>query len=97
MIVPLIERGVGLDERKRGAERDADASAFGEHIMLEPAGQPDTRRFLDDDDAQTQLPWCWRGPFQLGRKSRFRRGRPLVRLRHATDAAIRLTAGTTQQ
>ena len=92
MIVPLIERRVRLHEGEGGTQGDTDAPSLREHIVLETAHKPDTRRLLDDDDAEPQLAGGGRGPLHLGRLGLILGRGPPGCLRHASNAAIPLTS-----
>ena len=85
MIVPLIERRVRLHESEGRAHGDADAPSFRKHIVLEPAHEPDTRRFLDDDDAEPQLAGGGRGPLHFGCLGLIRGLGPPGCVRHALN------------
>ena len=67
-IVAPVERGVRADHANGLAHRGTDTAAFDDHIMFEPAYEPDARRVLNDDEAQAFMCGRRRGrSFQIGR------------------------------
>jgi hypothetical protein len=83
--VPLIELGMSLYKREGRADRGADAASFNEHVVFEPANEPDPGCLLDDDQAQAQTPRRRPGSLDPGRLGLVGRGGPPGCLRHAPE------------
>ena len=66
-IMTRVEGIVGLDKTDGRPHSGADAAAFGQHIMFEPADQPDAGRFLNNDETQATPDWRSRS-FDVGRR-----------------------------
>ena len=57
----LVEGGVGLDETDRRPHRRPDAAPLDDHVVLQPAHEPEAGRFLKDDQPQAIVRAAFRG------------------------------------
>lgn len=80
-----------LNEHERRTDGDPDGAPFAKHVVFEASDEPDSGRFLDDDETEPQLSGRPPGWLGLWRRLIFRRIGPTLGSWHTRMPAIQLT------